>query len=210
MSAPPPPGRIGPNKAAVVLVRSGEKWLIEGIKESLAEPASYEHLKALDWMVGSWSTQKPGEASERAGSEKSAAEKAGAEKPAAEEKDQISINCTCQWTANKSFLTRTFDTRLRLLELKGMEVIAWDPQSKTIRSWLFESTGGFTQSAWKFDGKRWTIEMTGVLANGSTLSATTYLTKLDEDRISIQSPKRLRDGQPQPEIPATKLYRMKQ
>lgn len=56
---PPPPGGLGKNEAIIVLVRSDDKWLIEGIKENVSLPASYEHLKALQWMVGTWTARRP-------------------------------------------------------------------------------------------------------------------------------------------------------
>lgn len=112
---PPPPGGLGKNEASVVLVHLEDKWLIEGIKENTSLPVSYEHLKPLEWMVGSWTAQPPADA-------------------ASEEENQISVNTTCQWTANKSFLTRTFTTRINQLAMNGMEVIGWDPQAKSIRS----------------------------------------------------------------------------
>jgi uncharacterized protein (TIGR02246 family) len=186
---PPLPNETGKNKATIVLVRSGEKWLIEGVKETPHLPASYEHLKALQWLVGSWTT-KDGSNIEQ------------------EKTNPISINSSCQWTANKSFLTRTFNTRMQLLELNGTEVIGWDPQTKTIRSWLFESTGGFTESTWKPDGKKWIIEMKGVLASGEAVSSTTTVTPVDENTISLESQKRMRGGKQMPEIAPLSLHRV--
>jgi uncharacterized protein (TIGR02246 family) len=186
---PPLPGDIGSNKATIVLVRSGDNWLIEGVKESPYAPLSYEHLKALQWLVGSWSTQ----ANSSVESDK---------------ETQISINSTCQWTANKSFLTRIFTTRMQQLDLHGTEIIGWDPQAKSIRSWLFESTGGFTQSVWRPDGNQWIIEMKGVLANGDAVSATTTLIKVDEKTLTIQSQKRMRGGKPQPDIATITVHRV--
>jgi uncharacterized protein (TIGR02246 family) len=187
--APPPPGRLGTNKATIVLVRSGENWLIEGIREQTYLPASYEHLKELEWMVGTWTTQKP-------------------EKTPANPAEQISINVACQWTANKSFLTRTFTTNLQQLELHGTEIIGWDPQTKTIRSWLFESTGGFAEGAWKFDGKQCTEEMKGVMADGTTFSATNIVTPIDRNTLTYESIDRIRGGQKQPNRGPIKIERV--
>ena len=187
---PPLPGKLGTNKTTIVLVRSGDGWLIEGVRERFDLPASYEHLKALDWLVGSWATQAPATA-----------------KP--DETRPISINSTCQWTANKSFLTRTFSTHLQALDLQGTDVIGWDPQAKQIRSWSFESTGGFTQSTWKQDGEKWTIDIKGVLADGQTIDSQAVLTKIDDNTLSIQTPKRIRGGKPLPEIVPVILHRGK-
>jgi uncharacterized protein (TIGR02246 family) len=187
--SPPLPSRMGTYKNTIVLVRSGETWLIEGAHEKLDMPASYEHLKALDWLVGTWSTQTA----------------AGAE---ADKASQTSINSTCKWTSNKSFLTRTFDTRMQQLELQGTEVIGWDPQTKSIRSWLFESTGGFTESTWKLVAKQWLIDIKGVLADGETISSTVTLTKVDDNTLTIQSKNRMRGGKPQPDIAAITIHRV--
>jgi uncharacterized protein (TIGR02246 family) len=187
--SPPLPDRMGTNKTTIVLVRSGDNWLIEGVREKLDLPASYEHLKDLDWLVGSWSNETPSSA-----------------KPA--KAGQISINSTYKWTANKSFLTRTFDTRVQQLDLHGTEIIGWDPRTKSIRSWMFESTGGFTESTWKPEGKQWIIEIKGVLAGGGTVSSTSTLTKVDENTLTIQSRDRMRGGKPQPDIAPITIHRV--
>jgi uncharacterized protein (TIGR02246 family) len=187
---PSQPDRLGSNKATVVLLRTGDKWLIEGVKEAPYLPAAHEHLKALEWLVGSWSTEEP------SGTESGKA-------------NRISINSNCKWTENKSFITRSFDSRIQLIDLRGFEIIGWDPQSKSIRSWLFESSGGFTQSTWKQDGNKWAIEMKGVLADGKTVSSSTTLTKIDDDTLTIESKKRMRDGKPLPDIAQLTLRRIK-
>ncbi len=186
--SPPLPGRFGTNKTTIVLVRSGDNWLIEGVRERLDMPASYEHLKALEWLVGSWSTQAPS---------------AGPDKTS-----QISINSTCQWTANKSFLTRTFNTHAQQLDLQGTDVIGWDPQAKTIRSWSFESSGDFTESTWRPEGNQWIIDIKGVLADGETVSSMATLTKIDDNTLTIQSQKRIRGGKPQSDIAPITIHRV--
>ena len=187
--SPPLPDRIGTNKTTIVLVRSGDNWLIEGVREKVDMPASYEHLKALDWLVGSWSNETPSSSDP-------------------EKASQITINSTCQWTANKSFLTRTFDTRMQQLDLHGTEIIGWDPRAKSIRSWLFESTGGFTESTWRPEGKQWIIEIKGVLASGETVSSTSTLTKVDDNTLTIQLQNRMRGGKPQPDIAPIAIHRV--
>jgi uncharacterized protein (TIGR02246 family) len=186
---PPLPGRLGTNKTTIVLVRSGDKWLIEGVKEKLGVPASYNHLKTIEWLVGSWSSQTP----------------TGTEP---ENTSHISINSTCQWTANKSFLTRTFNTRMDQLFLHGTEIIGWDPQTKSIRSWLFQSTGGFGECTWKPEGNQWIIELKGVQADGESMSSQATLTKIDDNTLTIQIQKRLRNGKPQPDVPSITIHRL--
>lgn len=183
------PGAVGKNKATLVLNKSGDQWLIEGVKENMHLPASYEHLKDLQWLIGSWAIKEPA---------KTDTEKA---KP-------VSINSTCQWTANKSFITRTFTSQLQQLELHGTEIIGWDPQANTIRSWQFESTGGFTESVWKLDGTKLVIETKGVLASGEPVSSVTTINRIEDNTISLVSQKRTRGGKPQEDIGPITLVRV--
>ncbi len=189
--SPPPAGKLGSNKATMVLIRSGEKWVIEGIQETPDLPASHEHLKALEWMIGSWTSRT-------------------AENEKAETEIPIALNTTCQWTANKSFLTRTFAARLQQLEVQGTEIIGWDPQAKTIRSWMFESTGGFAQSTWKADGKQWIIDSSGVLSDGTPISAKNTITLVDNDTLSFVSQSRMKGGEKQPDRGPIVLLRVKE
>ena len=44
--------------------------------------------------------------------------------------------------------------------------IGWDPLARQIRSWEFDSEGGFGEGKWSRDGERWVIKHTGVRPEG--------------------------------------------
>ena len=46
----------------------------------------------------------------------------------------------------------------------GTEVIGWDPHAKRLRSWVFDSNGGFGENMWVKDGNRWLMQYSGTLA----------------------------------------------
>ena len=50
-------------------------------------------------------------------------------------------------------------------ETYGWEVIGWDPAKQQIRSWIFDSNGGFGESTWAYDGEHWLIKAANVLPN---------------------------------------------
>lgn len=167
-----------------VLVKSGDKWLIESARETAQHSVGYaQHMKDLDWMVGDW-----------------------AEMPSS--KSDISLHSSCGWTDNKAFLVRKFTVEGKEGTLHaGTEVIGWDPRTKKHRSWVFDSKGGFGENTWIQDGNRWLIKYSGTLADGSEVSATNIVTLVDANTITLQSKDRTINGTPQPGIPEVTLKR---
>ena len=167
-----------------VLLKSGDRWLIESARETIAHVASQaQHLKALDWMVGDWA--------------EASAPKSG-----------IALHGTCGWTDNKAFLIRKFSVEGTSGALhSGTEVIGWDPRAQIIRSWVFDSNGGFGENTWIEDGNRWLIKYSGTLADGSDVSATNVVTLVDANTITLLSKDRTVNSVPQPGTPEITLKR---
>ena len=66
-------------------------------------------------------------------------------------------------------------------DLEGTQVIGWDPAAGTIRSWMFDSDGGFGEGTWSKKGNRWLIKFKQVLPDGRKASATNIYTIIDHD-----------------------------
>ena len=71
--------------------------------------------------------------------------------------------------------------------LSGTQVIGWDPVERQIRSWTFDTEGGFGQAYWNRDGSQWLIRKTFILATGEKASALNVLTVVDENTVVWQS-----------------------
>jgi uncharacterized protein (TIGR02246 family) len=179
------PGTVAGNtpSASFVLSKEGGRWQIESVRESQAtSPPQTSHLKDLAWMIGSWSSETA--------------------------KNGLVLHTSCEWTATQAFLIRKFT-----LEGKGAfvhggtEVIGWDPRSSRIRSWLFDTDGGFGENIWVREGNRWLIKYSGTLADGRSVTSTQILTIDDSDTITMESKDRTVDGTPQPDIPVKSLHR---
>ena len=67
--------------------------------------------------------------------------------------------------------------------MSGSQLIGWDPRLKQIRSWVFDSDGGFSEALWSRDGDRWVIKSIGVVKDGRAASATNILTRVNRDTI---------------------------
>ncbi len=164
------------NFTAVLVQRDG-KWLLDRVSETEAAelPQShYEHLKDLEWMIGSWvDNGDPG----------------------------ITIHTDCAWTKSKNFMTRSFAVAVGdEVDMAGMQVVGWDPAAKQIRSWVFDSDGGFGEGRWTRKGKQWFIQATGTLPDGGQSTAVHIITEIDANSFSWQSINRQVDGVLQPNI----------
>lgn len=160
---------------AVNVKREG-KWLLDRISEeepAAPPPSNYEHLKDLEWMVGSW----------------------------VDRDEQATIQTDCEWTKNKNFMTRSFAMVIGdRINMAGMQIIGWDPAAKQIRSWVFDSDGGFSEGKWKRKGDGWLIQQIGTLPDGGKSSAVNVLKKINSNSFTWQSVERSVDGDPLPDV----------
>lgn len=159
---------------AVYVKRDGQ-WLLDRVtEEGLPVVIShYEQLKELEWMVGNWVDQD----------------------------DEATVVTQCNWTRNNNFLTRSFTIQIQdRIEMAGMQIIGWDPAAKQIRSWVFDSDGGFGEATWKKKDNRWYIHQSGVLPDGRKSSAVNIITPVDENTCTLQSVNRTVDGELLPNV----------
>jgi hypothetical protein len=105
-------------------------------------------------------------------------------------------------------MTRSFAVVTRDgIELSGMQVVGWDPAEQQIRSWVFDSSGGFGDGVWIAEGDNWTINAKGVLPDGRKSSATNLLKKIDDNSYTWQSINRDADGELLPNVDEVMIVR---
>ena len=160
---------------SAVYVRRDGKWLLDRVTDEAVKAAdsNYEKLKGLEWFIGSWVDQD----------------------------ENIRIETDCNWTKNKNFMTRSFTVSAGdNVELSGMQIIGWDAASKQIRSWTFDSDGGFSQGVWSKSKDRWYVHKKGTTADGETTTAVNHVTPVDDNTFAFQSTQRTLAGQMLPNI----------
>ena len=159
---------------AVYVKRDGQ-WLLDRVTEE-DEPvvvSNYDKLKDLEWMIGTWEDQD----------------------------DQNRVETTCQWTKNRNFIVRSFTLSIAdRIEMAGMQIVGWDPAAKQIRSWVFDSDGGFGEGVWKKKDKTWYIQSTGTLPDGGKTSSVNIMTYVDNDTFTWQSINRQAGGELLPNV----------
>lgn len=136
--------------------RSGH-WLIASVREE-TDPfaAPREHLEDLAWMIGDW----------------------------VDEGTDSVVRVHCDWSKDKNFLMRSFTVqRQGRPVLHVTQRIGWDPVARHIRSWEFDSEGGFGGGTWSRDGDRWVVKHSGVRPEGTTASATNTMVRERPDLV---------------------------
>ena len=174
-----------PNESTYIAlhVKKNGQWKLDSVRETeLPAPTSnFEHLRDLEWMVGTWVDQG----------------------------ENGHIETICQWSKNRNFLTRSFAVHFAgRLELEGTQVIGYDAANETIRSWIFDSAGGFGDSTWTKDGDRWIIKNSQTLHDGARTSSINIITYIDENTCTWESTGRELDGELMPSIPAVTVVRV--
>lgn len=165
---------------AAVYVKSGGSWLLDQMSEEAVTVfrSNYQHLKDLEWMIGSW----------------------------VDEDDQSRIESNAKWTKNQNFISQTFTVLVPgETDLSGIQLIGWDPVSQSIRSWVFDSDGGFGNSTWKKKDNQWIIHATATLPDGRRSSDIRTITLVDDKTITWQASSREMDGEILPNIAPIKI-----
>ncbi len=158
------------------LKRNG-RWLMQSVRVVEEESLSaYGQLQPLEWLVGEWIDEGRNEV----------------------------VKAKFHWDENKSFLLEEFQVvREGSVVLKGTQRIGWDPQAKQVRSWIFDSAGGFGEAAWTPTDDGWIVKAKGVRSDGTSASATRTLSREDEDRVIWSATERIDNGEQLPDLAVT-------
>jgi uncharacterized protein (TIGR02246 family) len=176
-----PTGAAESTRYTAIRVRKGDHWEISQLNErKAAPPNAYSQLATLEWLVGTWQDK---------------------------EGDQT-VEAKINWAGDKNFLVRTFKLKGAESETDGWEIIGWDPIKQQIRSWIFDSNGGFGETIWTTDGDDWLVRASNVLPDGSRSTAENVLTKVDDNKFTWKSQNRTLNGEPQPSLDEIEVERV--
>jgi uncharacterized protein (TIGR02246 family) len=163
-------------------VKKDGHWKLDSVHETDVPqtPLPVSPLQELAWLVGEWIDESPEAAGE----------------------------ASVTWTKNKTFLSYSFRVAgPEMDELEGTQVIGWDPAGGTIRSWMFDSDGGFGEGTWTKKGNSWVVKFSQVLPDGRRASATNIYTPGDANTFTWRSIGRKLDQEFLPNIEEVKMIR---
>jgi len=168
----------------IVHVKQDGQWLLASVREAAyTAPNHSEHLRGLEWLIGGWADE-------------------------AEKGEVAQVHFS--WSDNGNFIISSFSTSIKGVPIGGgTQWIAWDPAMKRIRSWTFQSSGGFAEAVWTQDSNKWLSKTTATLPDGKKVTATNIVTRVDANTVTWQSTGRMVDGKAVPDSPAVRMKRLK-
>jgi uncharacterized protein (TIGR02246 family) len=144
---------------SVLYVKRDGRWLMADVRETDDSAASpHDRLKDLEWMVGDW----------------------------IDEGADAVVKLHCKWSGDGNFLLRHFVVTVAgKTEMDVNQRIGWDPVARHVRSWEFDSDGGFGEGKWTRteEPDRWVIKHSGVTPDGLTASSTNTLSRERSDAM---------------------------
>jgi uncharacterized protein (TIGR02246 family) len=162
------------DRYTVLHVKQDGKWQMALARdEEGPAPSGREQLRELGWLVGDW----------------------------VDDGGSTVVFSTCRWSDDRNFLLQEF--KLQIDGRDAMRVtqrIGWDPLARRVRSWVFDSEGGFGESVWTRKADSWIIKATGVRPDGATASATNTLVQTGKDSYVWRSSDRIIGDEAAPSI----------
>jgi uncharacterized protein (TIGR02246 family) len=164
------------DRYTVVHVKRDGKWQMALARDSEGDPpTNHDRLEPLAWLVGEWVDDGGG----------------------------VVVRSTCRWSEDGNFLLQNFNLQVEGRDaMKVSQRIGWDPVAKCIRSWVFDSEGGFGENVWTRKGDNWLIRATGVRPDGKTASATNVLVPAGKDAYVWRSTDRVVGDETAPPVEA--------
>jgi uncharacterized protein (TIGR02246 family) len=158
----------------VVHVRKQNRWQIASARDLDSEPASnHDRLKPLEWLIGDW----------------------------VDESDDSTVATSIRWSDDDNYIITKFNVNVTGIRvMSGTQRIGWDPQKNQIRSWIFDSEGGFATGFWTGTEAGWIVKTTAVLPDGSPGSTTSTYVQTGKDSFRLTLSQRLIAGQPLPNL----------
>jgi uncharacterized protein (TIGR02246 family) len=168
---------LPPEKSTYISIhtRTDSGWKLSSVRQTVmpAPASNYPHLAELEWMIGNW-IDRDGD---------------------------VSVETNCEWTTNRNFMLRTFRAvNADVVEMEGTQIVGWDALNNQIRSWVFDSDGGFGHGTWKRDGATWTIDAEFQNSEGQKGSSVNRFKWIDDDTFSWQSTGRMLNGEKLPDV----------
>jgi uncharacterized protein (TIGR02246 family) len=165
-----------------LLVREGGQWKVAIVREWDRDVSEDTSLKELEWLIGTWQ---------------------------ASTKDR-EVTTTYEWDENKAFIRGKYTVKEggKVIE-SGTQYIGKDNNEGCIRSWVFQSDGGFGGGVWTRDGKKWTVDVDGVTPDGKELNATSIYIHVDPNTYTWQAVDQTLDDEPIADTQPIKVTRQK-
>jgi uncharacterized protein (TIGR02246 family) len=148
-----------------------DKWQVASVREFADDPPPTPHelLQPLAWLVGDW---------------------------VSEGGDSV-VRISYRWSDDGNFLLGDYKvTANGQTSMDSVQRIGWDPLRQQVRSWLFDSDGGYGEGEWTAFEDGYLIRSSAVMPDGSTGSANIEARKISDSQFVMTGTNRIVAGEP--------------
>lgn len=162
----------------VVRIKQGDRWPIASYHEFADDPlpTPREMLQSVAWLVGEWVDESP-------------------------------VGRTAvafRWSDDGNFLLGDYEiTDADQQTSRSTQRIGWDAVTGRLRSWTFDSDGGFSAGEWEATADGWTVKSEATMPDGTLGSATMVIVPKDADHFSVRATDRIVAGVEEPDFELT-------
>ena len=170
-----PDGERAVSAYTTVYVKDGGTWRIAQVTETAPEvaPSPASRLSALRWLEGTWK----GENSRRP------------------------VTLKIAEAQNGNFLTINYSFGEEGSEGTSTEVVGFDASADSVRSWTFDSEGGFSEATWQSDGANWLLVSKSINPDGTRASSQLDIRPAaDGKSFTVEGYNRESGGVPMPKL----------
>jgi uncharacterized protein (TIGR02246 family) len=154
-----------------VWTKPEDKWMVASVREFAADPPPTPHelLQPLAWLVGDW---------------------------VSEGGDSV-VRISYRWSDDGNFLLGDYKvTANGQTSMDSVQRVGWDPLRQQVRSWLFDSDGGYGDGEWMAFEDGYLIRSSAVMPDGSVGSANIEARKLSDAQFVLKGTNRIVAGEP--------------
>ncbi|MCP4189046.1 MAG: SgcJ/EcaC family oxidoreductase [Planctomycetaceae bacterium] len=164
-----------------VHIKQDNQWRVARVRDFNDEFSNAEgKLRSLSWMVGEW----------------------------VDESQDAMIETKVYWDEGGRYLIRDYHVLIDGSKaMKGQQRIGWDPLTRRIHSWVFDSAGGRMEGLWTQVDDGWLVKSKGVTADGKLATATHILTPVTQDSFRWVSLDRVAGEEKLPDLAMTIVRR---
>jgi uncharacterized protein (TIGR02246 family) len=158
-----------------VRMKQGDRWPVVSYREFADDPlpTPQEMLAAVEWLVGEW----------------------------VDESDEGRTTISYRWSEDGNFIIGEYSLTIGGQSAgKSTQRIGWDPVEGELRSWTFDSDGGFAEAEWAATDSGWIVKSEATMPDGGTGSATVTIAQKDADHFVVESTDRVVGGVAEPDF----------
>jgi uncharacterized protein (TIGR02246 family) len=167
----------------LVCAREQGKWLVASLHEIEAADEHFSHheqVQQLEWLVGDW----------------------------IDEGSDSHVHFSCRWDDGGNYLLRDFAVHVAGQKaITGTQRIGYDPVTGHLKTWIFDSAGGYAEGYFHREEDRWVLHTSGVTADGRMASGTNIFTPIDKHRVSWEAVDRVIGGERIADVPKVTIVR---